>query len=70
MRVEGRIVTVKGVQHLKITKVSMTPDVGNMKIYASNLINDNKELSKYSSFNIVDSKPIKNRKIKIQNYIQ
>lgn len=46
IKVEGHLVTLKEQQHLKVHKVSMRPEVGNMKIYASNLINDNEELSK------------------------
>lgn len=47
IKVEGHLVTLKDKVHLKVHKVGLSPEVGGMKIYASNLINGNKELSKY-----------------------
>ncbi|KAG8277938.1 protein takeout-like [Homalodisca vitripennis] len=45
LRAEGHLVTLAGKQHLKVHKVGLRPEVGGMKVYASNLIHNNKELS-------------------------
>ncbi|XP_054289645.1 circadian clock-controlled protein daywake-like [Macrosteles quadrilineatus] len=53
IKVEGHLVTLKDKVHLKVHKVGLSPEVGGMKIYASNLINGNKELSELA-LNVVN----------------
>lgn len=45
VKVEGYLVKVNGEDYLRVHKVGLRPKVGTMKIYASNLVNGNPELS-------------------------
>ena len=46
--VNGYIVEINGEKYMKARHVHMYPQVGNMKVYASNLFTGNDELSKYA----------------------
>lgn len=45
VRLEAKVVKIDGEEFLKATKVSSTPQIGDIKVYFSNLINGNPELS-------------------------
>jgi hypothetical protein len=40
------MVTIAGDQYMKVRHVTILPEVGDMKVYASNLFTGSKELSK------------------------
>jgi hypothetical protein len=44
----GDLVSIGKEQHLKARHVVMYPEVGDMKLYSSNLFSDSEELSEYS----------------------
>ena len=46
LKATGAIVKDDDEEYLKIQKVVMKPDVGNMAVYFSNLVNGNSELGK------------------------
>jgi hypothetical protein len=43
--VQGELVTIAGDQYLQVRHVNILPEVGDMKIYASNFFTGNEELS-------------------------
>jgi hypothetical protein len=44
-QVQGDLVTIAGDRYLKVRHVNILPDVGDMKIYSSNLFTGSDELS-------------------------
>lgn len=44
---KGNAIELDGRRHMRIKDVSMKLDIGDMKIYATNMINGSPELSKY-----------------------
>lgn len=44
---KGNAVELDGQRHMRIKDVGMKLDIGDMKIYATNMINGSPELSKY-----------------------
>ncbi|XP_022184775.1 uncharacterized protein LOC111044034 [Nilaparvata lugens] len=49
VHVELKVVEIDGEEFLKVTKVMVDPEIGDMKMYASNLVNGNPELSKIAN---------------------
>ncbi|XP_075236878.1 uncharacterized protein LOC142333506 [Lycorma delicatula] len=49
LRMEAKVVEIGGEEFLKATKISSQPDIGDVKMHASNLVNGNPELSKVAN---------------------